>query len=450
MREWMHLTAISISLVASATATAETTSDAGALNAAKAEAVTRAFIAKLSDGKATEAVAAFDEPMRRALPPDKLAGLWRSLEKDLGPFQSLDKVDQKLVEELWTCFATIRFAHGRTMFRIIVNQRGQIDGFWNYPTEPLTAWEPPSYVSPESFSDRPIIVGNNPGMRGHLIVPKGKGPVPVAILVHGSGPGDEDETIGPNKPFKDLALGLGSKGIAVLRFDKRTHVPPPPSPVTVQTEYFPTFADAMALARRTNEVDPHRIVLVGHSLGAQVAPWLAKDNSGLAGIVLLAPPVRSALAAAIAQLEDAARIYSDNKEVSSWLADQISELKRGKKRVDDGTLGADEVVFHAPGTYWASLRGYDPVATAAALTLPILIAQGERDANVSPTFDYPRWKDGLAKKTNVTFKLYPNLNHLFVTWGGKATVEDNMHAGHVDQKLVDDLAAWIQALPAAK
>jgi hypothetical protein len=37
---------------------------------------------------------------------------------------------------------------------------------------------------------------------------------------------DRDESIGPNKAFKDLAWGLASRGLAVLRFDKVTFAHP--------------------------------------------------------------------------------------------------------------------------------------------------------------------------------------------------------------------------------
>src|SRR2546421_397489 len=57
---------------------------------------------------------------------------------------------------------------------------------------------------------------------GTLPLPTGDGPFPAVVLVHGSGPHDRDETIGPSRPFRDLAGGLASQGIAVLRYEKRT------------------------------------------------------------------------------------------------------------------------------------------------------------------------------------------------------------------------------------
>jgi uncharacterized protein len=436
---------LSMDLLSAAIAKAETTRSADAsTDAAKAAAVARAFVGKLSAGDATGAEESFDGTMRVGFPSDKLSGLWGGLEKKLGPFQAIEKVNVKSVQSMWAAFVFLQFARGRAVLRVVVNPKGQIAGLWQDRVEP--DWKPPAYVSADQFIDRPVTVGSKPPLPGHLTIPIGKGPFPIAILVHGSGPGDEDETIGPNKPFKDLALGLGSKGVAVLRYDKRTHVPPMPSPNTVQAEYFSAVADAIALSRAATEIDPRRVVLLGHSQGAQLAPWLAKENPGLAGIVLLAPPIRSPLESAITQLEQVHRLHPENHE----LAAKLTALKQDGERVQKGTLDPDEVVFYAPGTYWASLRGYDPVATAAGLSLAIFVAQGERDANVSPTVDYSLWQNGLAKKANVTFRLYPNLNHLFIAWGGTPSVEDNAHPGHVDETLVNDLATWIRGLKAAK
>ena len=58
---------------------------------------------------------------------------------------------------------------------------------------------------------------------GTVAVPHGAGPWPGVVLVAGSGSLDRDETIGRNKPFKDIAWGLASRGVAVLRFDKVTY-----------------------------------------------------------------------------------------------------------------------------------------------------------------------------------------------------------------------------------
>ena len=56
------------------------------------------------------------------------------------------------------------------------------------------------------------------------LIPVGPPPFAGVVLVHGPGPNDRDESIYSNQVFRDLAEGLASRGIAVLRYDKRTKV----------------------------------------------------------------------------------------------------------------------------------------------------------------------------------------------------------------------------------
>ncbi len=82
----------------------------------------------------------------------------------------------------------------------------------------------PTYNHPENYTEQPVIFGEDPfTLPGVLTLPKGDGPFPVVVLVHGSGAHDMDATVFSFKPFRDIAAGLANHGIAVLRYDKRTH-----------------------------------------------------------------------------------------------------------------------------------------------------------------------------------------------------------------------------------
>ena len=82
----------------------------------------------------------------------------------------------------------------------------------------------PGYNHPENYTEKQVTFGEEPfTLPGVLTLPKGDGPFPVVVLVHGSGAHDMDETVFSFKPFRDLAVGLANHGIAVLRYDKRTH-----------------------------------------------------------------------------------------------------------------------------------------------------------------------------------------------------------------------------------
>ena len=93
--------------------------------------------------------------------------------------------------------------------------------------------------------------------------------------------------------------------------------------------------------------------------------------------------------------------------------------------------------------YWLALRDYDAPATAAKLSLPLFIGQGERDYQVTSE-DFAGWKKKLAGCKRVTFKSYPTLNHLFMEGKGKAKPQEYDRAGHVAEELVNDLAGWMK------
>ena len=101
-------------------------------------------------------------------------------------------------------------------------------------------------------------------------------------------------------------------------------------------------------------------------------------------------------------------------------------------------------VLGMPAHYILDLRGYDPAAEAARLSVPMLILQGERDYQVSMK-DFAGWKTALGGRKDVTFKSYPALNHLFETGEGKSTPAEYDKPGHVAAEVVDDTAKWIQA-----
>ncbi len=124
---------------------------------------------------------------------------------------------------------------------------------------------------------------------GTLSLPLGNGPFPAVVLVHGSGPNDRDETIGPNKPFRDLAHGLASRGTAVLRYEKRTKQHPilmslTRSSVTVKEETIDDAVAAVEVLRNHNKIVPNRIFVLGHSLGGMLIPRIAKAEAGIAGL----------------------------------------------------------------------------------------------------------------------------------------------------------------------
>ena len=310
---------------------------------------------------------------------------------------------------------------------------------------PTAAAPPPPPDFERSFNvvQQPVQIGSAPALPGHLIVPPGTGPFPAVVLVHAAGPFDEDETWGQSRIFRDLAEGLAGRGVAVLRYAKRTLISPG-SGATIQEEYLDDVDSALSRLRSEPRVNRSRIVVLGFGLGAYLAPWIARDDRKVAGLVLMAPMARPIVDIWIDQVSQSLAQEPGN----SHLVEQLAGLKRAKERIGSPALERGEKILGVTGAYYLSLRGYDPIGTAHKLGKPMLVLEGGRDFMVTPGQDYEPFRKALADRHNATFRLYPELNHLFIAGTGTSTAAELKAPGHVAEPVLEDIASWIdQALP---
>jgi dienelactone hydrolase len=277
-------------------------------------------------------------------------------------------------------------------------------------------------------------------------MPVGAGPCPAIVLVHGSGPNDRDETIGPNKPFRDLAWGLASKGIAVLRYEKRTRehgseLVALKHTMTVKDEVIDDALAAVDLVRHTKGIDARRVYVLGHSLGGMLAPRIGTQDPGLAGLVVLAGATRPLEDILVEQTTYLASISGLPEDQQTSQIAEMEKLRDKIKRLTKSDTSSIEILFAAPTAYWIDLQGYDPPQVAQSLKMRLLILQGERDYQVTMK-DFDRWKTALRSNANVSFKTYPKLNHLFIAGEGRSAPAEYEKAGHVPDEVIDDIAGW--------
>ena len=310
-------------------------------------------------------------------------------------------------------------------------------------------YQPPAYAATSSFHEQEVTVSANSEwpLPATLTLPNGNGPFPVIVLVHGSGPGDRDETQQANKPFKDLAWGLASQGIAVLRYDKRTRVHADKlklSSFTVKDETIDDALAAVALLRRTSQIDPKRIFVLGHSLGGALVPRIGlADAANIAGFIVFAGATRPLEDEWVRQYE---YIYGLDGKITPNEQAEIDGYKKQRARIKQLTpadAGSKEMLLHAPVSYWLDLRGYFPPDMALKLKQPLLILQGERDYQV--TMDsFHDWQRTLDKRPQVTFKSYAKLDHLFFEGAGPSSGADYAQPRNIPKYVIDDIAAWIK------
>ena len=432
---------------------AATTAPAGTDRTAAAQ----QLVDDLHAGQFDAAESRFDATMKAQLPADKLRDIWATLELQAGAFQQVLSTRTERVQPYDVVYVTSTFEKQPIDIKVVFDAQGQVAGLFfapaagGSPTVAAPTTTPGTYVQPDRFTDTAIEVHSGDWtLPGTLSMPKGSGPFPGVVLVAGSGPQDQDETIGPNKPFRDLAGGLASQGIAVLRYDKRTHADPQRAAlipnITVKEEVIDDAVAALALLRQTPGVDAKRVFLLGHSLGGMLAPRIAQADPQIAGLVILAGPTQPFEDAILEQYTYLASLGGANGQAAQQ---QLDKIRQQVARVKDPNLSPDtpasELPLGVPASYWLDLRDYHPAQVAATLPQPMLILRGSADYQVTAQ-DMQGWQDALAGRDNVTLKTYPGLYHLFMPSQdpNKGTPSDYEHAGHVAPDVVADIAAWIQ------
>jgi hypothetical protein len=412
-------------------------------------------IQELAAGHFDKIEAQYDARMAAALPPGKLAATWPSLIEQVGAFQSIASAHTSKVQGLDVVRLECKFQNATLDATVAFDSSGKIAGLGFRPhQEEVTAWTPPAYAKESTFTELPLTLENGKfELPGKLTIPKGNGPFPAVVLVQGSGPHDEDETVGPNKPFADLAWGLASRGIAVYRYTKRTQKcgmqsTEDPAKLTVEYEVISDARAAVALVAKQPHIDPKQVFLLGHSLGAYLAPRIATDDAQIAGIAMLGANTRPLQQVVLEQIHYLASLNGtpteDEKKRITAVEDAVKQIQSPELKPGDVVpfLGATTY-----GAYWLDLRGYDPVKTARKLKIPILILQGGRDYQVTPS-NYEAWATAIGRRSNVTMKIYPDLNHLFMSGTGRSAPTEYEQPGHVSESVIDTIAIW--ALPSEK
>lgn len=394
----------------------------------------------------------FDSTLTRELDADRIEQIWEMLPQQFGEFSAIDKTTIDTLPGLWLTQTVLLFKKAKMSLDISFNAQQQIAGLF---IKPVSGYTPPTYINTLAFTERKLSFGKSPYIiNGTLSIPFSKqdgAAYPLVIIVHGSGPVDRDMTTGNNKPYKDLAWALASKGIAVFRYDKRTYSygamlafdEAAGKHTTIKEEYLDDVALAIKTLRKHPSVDPSQVYILGHSQGGSLAPLIAKENKQVAGIILAAGGARSMQDALLEQLS---YLY-DSMDISKEQRAQIDKLKRGAlyAKRNDLTLQSpiDSLPFAKPA-YWISLNQYDVAQTFVQLKKPALVLQGERDYQVTQK-EFNLWKEWAKnRKTPTSFKSYPKLNHHFIEGSGKSTSNEYMIKGNVPEYVADDIASWIK------
>ncbi|GAB1372175.1 DUF3887 domain-containing protein [Candidatus Kapaibacterium sp.] len=411
------------------------------------------FLNHLSNDNGQGMYDMFSEDVKKKLTLEQTSTIWKQMTGLFGQFVGMSPIQTSEYNGVVLCISNLTFEKGIIEARISIDKEGKISGFFITPKQEETKYTIPEYADTTSFVESLIKFGSEEFiLNGVLSLPKSSKKTPVLILVHGSGPHDMDETIGPNKPFKDLAWGLASNGIAVMRYNKRTKQHPEKltekfleldvyDEVINDAVYAVNFLIANADAYN---IDKTQIYVLGHSLGGTLVPRIAEKCNSLKGIISMAGMTRKLQNVLLEQYN---YLYSLDGEISDDEKKSISELEQQIKNMlsSDLTVNTppDSLPLSMPGKYWLTFRDIDPASEILKFEGKILILQGLRDYQVTIE-DYEIWRNALKAKKNSKLISYEDLNHLMQVGKGKSKPEEYYVPTKIDKRIILDITSWIK------
>ncbi len=393
---------------------------------------------------------------KKPINPFILDYLWRDFEEKFGKFRgSITKKKYKKNEHEYF-IEELQFDSAYVEIKIGFNPaNGMVSSYLLTKTQTKKdralerKYRLPSYAKKQKVRVRQANFGVKPFIiNGELTLPEGlrrKEKVPVIILVHGSGPGDKNEKAGPLQAFKDIAYGLSTKGVAVLRYDKRTLTYADEcvsdKKFDVNKETVNDVLAAAAYLRTQKNIDSKRIYILGHSLGGMMLPRIGLKDNKLAGLIFMAAPAKSLVDKIIEQMDYLSILKPENKKAYSRTKEDFTRLKT---KWYDSTTKAQYLPFKTPPSYWMDLDSYNQTQVVQKVQQPMLFLQGEADYQVTVE-DFELWKTVLQTNKKVTFRLFPKLHHQMaaIKHEGLSTPDDYKIPANVDVEVINAIINWL-------
>jgi dienelactone hydrolase len=244
-----------------------------------------------------------------------------------------------------------------------------------------------------------------------------------------------------------MAVGLASNGFAVFRYNKRSlnygfnfsQNKINGVPFTPREDLLDDLQAVINLLKKNSNVDSNKIYLLGHGEGAYFAPFVAKENPFIKGIIMMGANANHPLEMMMDQNKYLGRILP-HKKVHFDEDDAKAKivLKRKVKENTSYFLLPHEI----PPKYWLWINKYNQIKVAKTLTIPIFIMQGARDYQVDKK-NFAVWEKKLKNNKNVSFKMYEKMNHIMHAGEGESTYSEYAIMRHIPFEVINDIKVWL-------
>ncbi|WP_267163849.1 alpha/beta hydrolase [Halovenus salina] len=403
------------------------------------------FLERLANGNFEAGYELFAPPAKESVTVSTLEQEWSAVVAESGEYiEVVEAAYEGDTQNAQQIVVEVRFSEKQQRFDVLANAEGILSFLLSGGAE--YGWQQPSYADRAAFSDQSVTLTATEScdLGGTLSIPDGSEECPGVVIVHGSGPNDRDGTLGPSKPYKELAWGLASKGVGVLRYDKRTAAcSGDGTDITIDGVVTDDALTALDKLRNHDRIAADEVFVAGHSLGGKMVPRIATRDDTLAGAIMLAAPARGRADIIVDQVEYLLSLEEDLSDTERQ--QQLETIRQQAEKIRTLDIADDELVRGAGRPFWRTLQEYDQTATAAALNLPLLLAQGRRDYQVTVEDELSVWREVLSENSNASFEVYDNLNHLFEQSEGEMSPDEYYRPDSpVAETVIDDLAAFVE------
>lgn len=421
------------------------------------------FTKHLNNNDIQAAMAMMDENMKGSM-DGKLEDVWGQLTSSLGQFVETGNYIGTSSDDYEALEMTLIFEKGKMVQRIVFSKENLITGLWYRNGEVESAG---NNQSDKQISDNiqeitvTIDAGEGYPLEGLFTLPSSGDPAAVVVMLQGSGPSDRNETIGGNAPFRDIAHALAEKGIATLRYDKRTYThgeaiasSPDIAKLTIDEEVVNDAVAAVNLLKSQEGIDKDKIYLLGHSMGGGLLSYINSKGADCAGYIIMAGTPRNMWELSAEQnllvadeFEESGKL-EEAEEIRAFVQQETQRASNLAKMTDEEALKEENALFGMSAWYLRKFEEIDSAALHNDDKKPVLVLQGEKDRQVTMA-DFQLWKEKLADHPNAEFISYPDLNHIFGNYKGDPVPFTQMvnveyaQETPVAEDVTNDIASWI-------